>query len=208
MRVHGAAFDLPTAQKHLQTEELYDIMVPTALQGEGQMLTRQDHVAGGSDAERHLHTYLHDHTAGAVHAVELLKALREQHDRRPALGQFAADILPEVEQDLRMLEEITGRLGADGFQLKEIAGWLGDKLSRVKLQPGGDSFHVFETLEFLSLGILGKRALWRALASIAPMYKGLQDVDFEYLIERAEHQYLATEKMRLHEASQAFGTEI
>jgi hypothetical protein len=172
------------------------------------MLTKQDRMADRSKEERDLHTYLQDHTAGAIHAVELVKALQQQRDCRPLLGQFATALLPQIEQDLEMLEAVAKRIGSDGFHLKEIAGWLGDKLSRVKLDPAGDSFHVFETLEFLSLGVLGKRALWRALMTVAPMYKGLQDVDLQYLIERAEHQHQAIEEMRLHMASQAFGTEM
>jgi hypothetical protein len=60
-------------------------------------------------------------------------------------------------------------------------------------------------LEFRSLGILGKRALWRALASVASDIPKLEAINFIYLIERAEAQYAATEAMRLQLAELAFG---
>jgi hypothetical protein len=49
-----------------------------------------------------LATYLHDHLAGAVVAINLLEALRDQHDGE-LLGQFAAEQLVEVEADRAVL---------------------------------------------------------------------------------------------------------
>ena len=36
-----------------------------------------------------LATYLHDHLASAVHAIDLLEAIRDEHVSEP-LGEFAA----------------------------------------------------------------------------------------------------------------------
>jgi hypothetical protein len=47
---------------------------------------------------RALTTYLQDHLAGAIHAIELLKALRDHHAGKP-LGQFATELLIETEAD-------------------------------------------------------------------------------------------------------------
>jgi hypothetical protein len=156
-----------------------------------------------TDPTENLHTYLHDHTAGAEHAVELFKALQQEHEGT-LLGQFAAAQLREIQQDLTVLESLAKRAGADGFQVKELAGWIGDKLSRLKLAPSAGGFHTFEALEFLSLGILGKRSLWRALHSVSSMHPELQGVNYMELIQRAEAQYEATEKMRLQMAVQVF----
>jgi hypothetical protein len=77
----------------------------------------------------------------------------------------------------------------------------------MKLQLGTDeSLGVFETLEVLSLGILGKRALWRALEAVAAADTRLQAIDFNTLINRAEAQYAAVEARRLEAARRVFVT--
>jgi hypothetical protein len=156
------------------------------------------------EADQALRTYLGDHTAGAEHAIQLLRALKEEH-QATALGDFVTVQLPQVEDDLKILEDLARRFNAEGFQVKELAGWLGDKLTRFKLAPGGSPFNTFEVLEFLSLGILGKRALWRTLIAISSMHPQLQELDLYSLVERAELQHDATETMRLLVAKQVFG---
>jgi hypothetical protein len=58
-----------------------------------------------------LQTYLQDHLAGALHAIELLKAMRDHFAGQP-LGQFASQILAEVEADRDVLARLTE--GASG----------------------------------------------------------------------------------------------
>ena len=160
--------------------------------------------SGSYEGNISLHTYVHDHAAGAQQAVQLLRTLSDHHGGT-ALHGFAADLLEQVEEDLATLENLSTKIGADGFQAKEFAGWLADQLSRLKLSPLDEPFHVFEALEFLSLGILGKRALWRALASVAVTQPKLAGINYDELLQRAETQYGATERMRLQLAAQAFG---
>jgi hypothetical protein len=45
-----------------------------------------------------LGTYLADHLAGAMHAIEVLQNIRSQYGEQP-LGEFARNILNEVEAD-------------------------------------------------------------------------------------------------------------
>ena len=111
-----------------------------------------------------LATYLHDHFAGSNFAVELLEFLRDQHAGQ-RLGDAAAGILAEVEEDRKVLQGIIGRVGNGVPILKEASAWIGEKLSELKLRQG--AFGTFEALEGLALGILGKVALWRALADLA-----------------------------------------
>jgi hypothetical protein len=179
-------------------------------------MTCEHELKGGGSMEKHmrqtaaeeheeaLRTYLQDHVAGAQHAVQLLEALNELY-AATSMGHFAVNLLQRVEQDLAVLKRLATNAGAEGFELKEVAGWLGDKLGRMKLAPLGKRFNTFEALEFLSLGILGKRALWKALMSVASEHPELHDTDFATLIERAEAQYAETEEMRLFMAGQAFG---
>jgi hypothetical protein len=58
-----------------------------------------------------LTTYLRDHLAGSIHAIELLKAKREHYVGEP-LGEFATDLLVEIESDRDVLANLTESLGS------------------------------------------------------------------------------------------------
>ena len=75
------------------------------------------------DQEIALRTYLRDRTAGAQHALALLKALGEVH-AGTFLGDFADDQFQQVRADLDVLEHLASTACADHYQLKEAAGWL------------------------------------------------------------------------------------
>jgi hypothetical protein len=80
-----------------------------------------------------LATYLHDRRAGAVVAINLLEALRDQHGGEP-LGQFAAELLVEVEADRAVLQGLAEQVGKGSSRLKEATALLGEKVSRLKLR--------------------------------------------------------------------------
>jgi len=150
-----------------------------------------------------LATYLHDHMAGSNFAVDLVESLRDQYSGEP-LGGFAAGLLVDIEADKEVLQGIINRVGKGSADLKEAAAWLGEKVSKLKLSRGAaGGFGTFEALETLSLGILGKRALWRALLAIADADGRIGDVDPERLIARAEAQHAQVEEMRLQVARTA-----
>jgi hypothetical protein len=150
-----------------------------------------------------LSTYLQDHLAGAVHAIEVVEAMRDRYKGQP-LGQFAAALLIEVEADRDTLRVIAERAGSGSSSAKEATAWLAEKVSRLKLRHGAvDALGTFEALEFLELGIHGKWALWRALGSIAANDHRLQGNDFEQLAARAETQHSQVEQRRLEAARSA-----
>jgi hypothetical protein len=150
-------------------------------------------------------TYLQDHLAGALHAIELLKAMCRHFDGEP-LGSFAAEVLAEVEADRDVLAKITEHVGGAPGGVKEWGAWLTEKVSRLKLKHGAsDGLGTFEALEFLAIGIQGKRALWRVLAEALPFNEVLQGFDFAELICRAENQYKRVEQQRLTCARSVFG---
>jgi len=153
-----------------------------------------------------LATYLHDHLAGAVHAIDLLEAIRDQYAGEP-LGQFAARLLVDIEADRDVLRGLAERTGVGSSGMKEMTAWVGEKVSRLKLRRGASNgLGTFEALEFLELGIHGKRALWRALAVAAPADARLQNMDFEHLAARAETQHAQVEEHRLEVARSVFHT--
>ena len=151
-----------------------------------------------------LPTYLQDHLAGALHAIELLKSMRDHFVGEP-LGTFASQILAEVEADRDVLARLTESVGGTAGGVKDWAAWLTEKVSRLKLKHGSaDGLGTFEALEFLVLGIHGKRALWRVLAVVASFDLRLQGIDFGELIARAESQHERVEEQRLACAQSVF----
>jgi hypothetical protein len=153
-----------------------------------------------------LTTYLQDHLAGSMHAIELLEVMREHFKGHP-LGEFAAKMLVEIEADREVLAELTERAGGAVGGMKEWGAWLAEKVSRLKLKHGSsDGLGTFEALEFLVMGIHGKRALWRALTTVAADDSRLDGIDFGELISRAEKQHGITEERRLEWAQLALRT--
>jgi len=156
--------------------------------------------------DKALTTYLQDHLAGAMHAIELLKAIRDHYTGKP-LGRFARDLLVEIEADRDFLARLTENIGGESGGPKEWASWLAEKVSRLKLKhDSDDGLGTFEALEFLALGIHGKRALWRALAAVAPNDSRLSGIDFGRLVARAENQHARVEEERLNCARVALGS--
>ena len=144
--------------------------------------------------------YLADHLAGSVHAIESLKNLRDAYSDE-ALGRFAGELLAEIEADQDVLIDLTRRAGDGPSHFKEVAAWVGEKASRMKLrhsEPSG--LGTFETIEHLELGIQGKWGLWRALGKVAAGHPALRDTDFELLAHRAADQYARLEWQRIEMA--------
>ncbi|HEX5760588.1 MAG TPA: hypothetical protein VF121_15485 [Thermoanaerobaculia bacterium] len=156
-------------------------------------------------ASEHIATYLNDHLAGSVVALELLEHLETAH-AGTEVGRLAAEVRAEVEADSQVLESIMDRLEVARSRTRRAAAWLGEKAAELKLRlddPTGGSLRLFESLEALSLGIEGKRSLWRALAAAAEEAPDLRLADYQDLIRRAEEQRSRVETARLEAARRA-----
>jgi hypothetical protein len=141
--------------------------------------------------------YLSDHLGGAEVAVEVLEAMRDQHDD-PRFREFAEALLPEIQADHAKLRSIAEKIGPGPSAIKQAGGWLLEKLSRLKLgHTGSSSFEMFESLELLAVGIHGKRCLWKALEVASRLDSRLREYDFEALDSRAQQQYDKVESKRL-----------
>jgi hypothetical protein len=147
--------------------------------------------------QSNLVTYLHDHLAGSHFAVELLKSLQNQFPNE--LGLFVQETLTEVRQDQATLLSIVDRIGEGKFDFYQFAGWLSEKVSRLKLHEDGSAMGIgtLEALEALALGIQGKLALWRSLNAIESTDARLSGYGFPVLIEKAEAQFRRVEEERI-----------
>jgi hypothetical protein len=160
-------------------------------------------------ADEHLATYLNDHLAGSVVAVELMENLEAVYADTP-VAEFIAKLRADVEADRVELKVLMGRLQISESRTRKASAWLTEKLTELKLRLD-DSTHgdlrLFESLEALSLGIEGKRSLWLALAAAAEVSPKLRIVDYERLRQRAEEQRGRVEIKRIEVAKTALKLE-
>jgi hypothetical protein len=137
-----------------------------------------------------LTTYLNDHLAGSVAALELLDHLIDSHE------------------DRQVLQRLLGDLGGKESLARKTAAWLTEKLGRAKLQvddPGTGELRRLEALEALALGIQGKLSLWRALA-VLERAPHLVSLDLAQLQARATGQFDRVEQLRLRVARSALAS--
>ena len=143
-------------------------------------------------------TYVNDHLGGARIAVELLEAMRDQHDDKN-FRDLATVLLLAIQADDHTLRAIAGKIGTGPSAIKEVGGWIVEKAARLKLgHTGSTDFALFESLELLAIGIHGKLCLWKALQVASAADSRLHGFDFETLISRAQQQYDRVERNRLH----------
>src|SRR4051794_8504151 len=120
-------------------------------------------------AEKHLATYLNDHLAGSEVALELLEHPERAHAETP-VARLAAELRADITADRRELEALMARLGVVTSRPRKAAAWLAEKVTELKLRlddPRGGALRQLEVFDAVSIGIEGKRLLWRALGPAA-----------------------------------------
>lgn len=153
-----------------------------------------------------MNSYLNDHLAGSVGALELLDRLIEIYREKPLEG-FFRDLRDEIEADQEILKSLIATLGQEESTVRKAGAWVMEKLSRAKIQPGEaeeGEMGLFLALEGLALGITGKRALWRALTAASATVPQLRTLDYDELERRAAEQHDCVEAKRLEIAGALF----
>jgi hypothetical protein len=153
-----------------------------------------------------LGTYLNDHLAGSVGALDLIDYLARGSDTTDEVSFFRR-LHAEITAEQTQLRELLRDVGGDESGVRKAAGWVAEKVNRLKLKwddPGDDGLRRFEALEALALGITGKLSLWRTLAAVAGEMSAVRHLDFAELQRRSEDQYAAVESRRLAAAREAF----
>jgi len=154
----------------------------------------------------HLDTYLADHLAGSVVALELLEHLEKNH-HEAGLQEFFAGLREDIVADRHELESLMKRLAISASTLRSALAWLAEKAGRLKLRlddSADGSLRLLEATELVATGIDGKRSLWLALAAASEDSRILQGPDYGRLIERAIEQRRRIEPVRLAAARAAF----
>lgn len=156
---------------------------------------------------KELATYLNDHLAGSVAAIELLDHLtKEQAGQR--LEKFLVDLRRDVNEDQEVLRDLIGKLDFEESAVRKAGAWMVERLGQAKIAFSGDEagdLGLLQAFEGLALGITGKKLLWHALRTIEANSPQLQGTDLQRLEQRAQEQFERVEKERLYLAREAFG---
>jgi hypothetical protein len=152
---------------------------------------------------KELDSYLNDHLAGSVGALELLAHWAHLYQGKP-LGAFFSDTESEIRADQQILRNLMRSLGIEESNVRQAGAWAAEKLGRARLVIAGEepgSLGLLLALEGLIMGIVGKKLMWRALATMN--LPQLSHYDFKQLEHRAEQQAERIETERTRAALQA-----
>lgn len=157
---------------------------------------------------RLLSIYLNDHLMGAAGGVELARRCLG-NNRGTSLGTFLEELVEQILEDRRTLEDIMTRLDVAADRAKLAVATVGERLARLKLNGQlfgySDLSRVIE-LEALCAGVALKRRLWLSLQQVKESDPRLVDFDFVKLVERASTQLDGLERHRLEAVARAFAT--
>ena len=151
-----------------------------------------------------LDSYLNDHLAGSISAMELIGHWAEVH-KGESLGSSFVEIEREIKADQDTLRDVMRSLGVEESKVRKAGAWAAEKLGRARLMIAGDEpgrLGLVLTLEGLIMGVTGKKLMWRALA--AANLPQLRGHNLEELQRRAEQQIETLEAERIEAARRAF----
>ncbi|PYK35867.1 MAG: hypothetical protein DME58_00575 [Verrucomicrobia bacterium] len=155
-----------------------------------------------------LDSYLNDHLAGSISAMELIGHWAEVHKGEP-LGSFFVEIEREIKADQDTLRDVMRSLGVEESKVRKAGAWAAEKLGRARLMIAGDEpgrLGLVLTLEGLIMGVTGKKLMWVALA--AAKLPRLKSYNLEQLQRSAEQQLERIEAERISAVRQAFSEAI
>jgi hypothetical protein len=155
---------------------------------------------------KHLSTYLNDHLAGSVIALELIEHIAKKFPDSD-LETFFAELHADISADQDVLRDLLNTFGESESTVRKAGAWLVEKLGRVKLgltENEVSGAGLLEALEGLVLGITGKGLLWRALAAASQTSPQLKGPNYAELEQRAVEQRNRVEEKRLAAARKAF----
>ena len=150
-----------------------------------------------------LDSYLNDHLAGSVAALELIAHCAQLYQGQPLAG-FFTKMYAQIAADQNTLRDLMSRLSIEESKVRQAGAWAGEKLGRALLAIAGnepDGLGLLLALEGLVMGIVGKALLWRALA--AANLSKLEIFDFEGLRRRAAEQIRRTQAEQVRSARRA-----
>ncbi len=140
--------------------------------------------------DRFLGIYMNDQLAAGVVWREVARRSQRSNEGT-ALGEVLARVAGAIAEDVATFEQIMERLGIARNPVKARLAVVSERIGRLKLNGSVRSYSPlsrFVELDFLAMGIDGKKLLWANLRDLAGLSSRLPDVDFDGLVERARRQ--------------------
>jgi hypothetical protein len=120
---------------------------------------------GSRELEGWLPTYLRDHLAGSVAAVDIARRRRDAEPHKPSRTAIA-QLIEDIEEDRARLRDLMSGLGITPSLWKQTiaAGfsWLGAGRSAV----GSAELNRLQEFEVLLMGVRGKELLWYTMGRL------------------------------------------
>ena len=151
--------------------------------------------------------YCNDHLAAATGGIELVSRMLGRH-RGGRHEPRLEELLDELREERAGLRASMAALGLPVRQYKQIASWVGEKLSRAKLNGHLLSRSPLSDLvefEFIATAVLAKRAGFETLRVIATADTRLDAALLERLIAQADKQHDWLADARREVAAEVFG---
>ena len=138
----------------------------------------------------YLAIYLNDQLALGIVWREVARR-SQRANAGTEVGAALERVATGIAEDVETFEEIMRRLGVRRSPVKRPLAIAAERVGRLKLNGHLRRYSPlsrFEELDFLAMGIDGKKLLWASLRDLAGLRERLPDVDFDALIERAQQQ--------------------
>ncbi len=154
---------------------------------------------------KYLRIYMNDQLALGVLWRDIAQRA-ERKNRGTDVGDALAEVAAGIAEDVETFKSMIDRLGLPTSRVKSAIANVAAQAARLKLDtPLTDytDLNRFEDLDFLAMGIDGKKLLWATLRDHAELSTRLPGVDFDHLIERADRQRAELEPHRAQAGRQA-----
>ena len=151
--------------------------------------------------------YCNDHLAAATGGIELVSRMLGRHRG----GRYEArlqELLDELREERSALQRSMAALDIPVRQYKQIASWVGEKVSRAKLNGYLLSRSPLSDLvefEFIATAVLAKRAGFETLRALGETDRRIDSALFDRLIAQADKQHHWLADARREVAAQVFG---
>jgi hypothetical protein len=164
-------------------------------------------VSGGVRNLDLLGVYCNDHLAAATGGIELVSRMLGRHRGGPYEARLE-ELLDELREERSAVRRSMADLGMPVRQYKQIGSWLGEKVSRAKLNGYLLSRSPLSDLvefEFISTAVLAKRAGFETMRAVAAVEPRLDQEMLDRMIAQADKQHDWLADVRREVAAQVFG---
>jgi hypothetical protein len=166
-------------------------------------------VSGGSRNPALLAIYCNDHLAASTGGIELVERMKGVHRGGP-YEEHLEQLLGELHEEKASLGAMMQALGLPIRLHKQVLLWVGEKLSRLKLNgrlvTRSPLSNVVE-FEFLTSAVRAKRSGFETLREIAEIDHRLDKDELDRLIAQADRQQEWLTTARREVAADVFGGE-